>query len=284
MYQVTQSKDLFENFVLTDTESGVTATITPERGGMLTSLVKNGREYLFINPENYPSTERPRCAVPVLFPYSGRIQDEVLHIRGGQHPAPIHGIVQNQKWQVLNTSTTDGASITIGITANEETKKTYPYDFSLEITYTLKGDTVTITPACKNCDTEAMPCDLGFHPYFTTSGLENLTFSLQAETQFDPSCGEKVPFDGQLKMSAVTAMGSILMNAQSAASFTDGDIGVTISFDAPYRNVVVWTSMPDRFICVEPWTGIPNALNEGTQGCIIAPGETMQAPWTIQIR
>lgn len=284
MYQVTQAKDLFENYVLTDTDSGVTATITPQRGGMLTSLVKNGHEYIFINPENYPSTERPRCAVPVLFPYSGRIQDEVLHIRGGQYPASIHGIAQNMNWKVLGTDTTDGASITIGITSDEETKKTYPYEFSLEITYTLKGDTVTIAPVCKNCDTEDMPFDLGFHPYFTSSGLDNLTFSVQGEIQFDPSCSEKVPFDGQLKMSAVTAMGSIVMNAQSPASFADGDYGVTVAFGAPYRNVVVWSGMPDRFICVEPWTGVPNALNEGTQGCILAPGETMQAPWTIQIR
>lgn len=283
MYQVTERKDLFFHVVLTDTDSGVTAVVTPQRGGMLTSLTKNGREYLFINRENYESAERPRCAVPVLFPYSGRIQDEVLHIRGGEYPAGIHGVVHTLPWQVTGTGTTDGASVTVQVTANEQTRTTYPFDFTLSITYTLKGDTVTITPTCKNNDTEAMPCDFGFHPYFTTSGIEQVQFALEAETQLDPGSGEKTPFDGALKMDVVFGMGSILLNAKSA-SFTDGDACVTVGFGAPYRNVVVWSGDPAHYICVEPWTGIPNALNEGTQGCVIPAGESLSAPWTIQIK
>ena len=42
-------------------------------------------------------------------------------------------------WQVVETGETDGASVTVRVTDNAETRESYPFAFSVTIRYVLRG-------------------------------------------------------------------------------------------------------------------------------------------------
>ena len=56
--------------------------------------------------------------------------------------------------------------VTLQLTANEETKKQYPFDFVLTVSYYLTGSSITTKFTVKNADTKPMPFCIGGHPGF----------------------------------------------------------------------------------------------------------------------
>ena len=79
------------------TGAGTTATVVPEKGGMVTSFTKNGDEYSWLREPNFSQPERPRCAMPVLFPMCGRAPQDANTFGGKSYPMIIHGIVHSRQ-------------------------------------------------------------------------------------------------------------------------------------------------------------------------------------------
>lgn len=127
MFTVTKTtQGAYTAYVLADTGAGTTATVVPEKGGMVTSFTKNGDEYSWLREPNFSQPERPRCAMPVLFPMCGRAPQDANTFGGKSYPMIIHGIVHSMPWQVVETGETDGASVTVRVTDNAETRESYP--------------------------------------------------------------------------------------------------------------------------------------------------------------
>lgn len=140
MFTVTKTtQGAYTAYVLADTGAGTTATVVPEKGGMVTSFTKNGDEYSWLREPNFSQPERPRCAMPVLFPMCGRAPQDANTFGGKSYPMIIHGIVHSMPWQVVETGETDGASVTVRVTDNAETRESYPFAFSVTIRYVLRG-------------------------------------------------------------------------------------------------------------------------------------------------
>ena len=128
MFTVTKTtQGAYTAYVLADTGAGTTATVVPEKGGMVTSFTKNGDEYSWLREPNFSQPERPRCAMPVLFPMCGRAPQDANTFGGKSYPMIIHGIVHSMPWQVVETGETDGASVTVRVTDNAETRESYPF-------------------------------------------------------------------------------------------------------------------------------------------------------------
>ena len=67
MFTVTKTtQGAYTAYVLADTGAGTTATVVPEKGGMVTSFTKNGDEYSWLREPNFSQPERPRCRSPRL--------------------------------------------------------------------------------------------------------------------------------------------------------------------------------------------------------------------------
>ena len=104
MFTVTKTtQGAYTAYVLADTGAGTTATVVPEKGGMVTSFTKNGDEYSWLREPNFSQPERPRCAMPVLFPMCGRAPQDANIFGGKSYPMIIHGIVHSMPWQVVET-------------------------------------------------------------------------------------------------------------------------------------------------------------------------------------
>ena len=178
MFTVTKTtQGAYTAYVLADTGAGTTATVVPEKGGMVTSFTKNGDEYSWLREPNFSQPERPRCAMPVLFPMCGRAPQDANTFGGKSYPMIIHGIVHSMPWQVVETGETDGASVTVRVTDNAETRESYPFAFSVTIRYVLRAASCALSrpmriPAARTCRSPSVSIPISVFPMCATwSGI-----------------------------------------------------------------------------------------------------------------
>ncbi len=172
MFTVTKTtQGAYTAYVLADTDAGTAAVVVPEKGGMVTSITKNGDEYSWLREPNFSLPERPRCAVPVLFPMCGRANEGGNTFGGVKYPMDIHGLVHSMPWEVVETGTDGAASVTVRVISNEETKKSYPFDFCVTIRYALRGSELRFEQKYANTGDMDMPFAFGFDGHFTNAVL-----------------------------------------------------------------------------------------------------------------
>lgn len=283
MFLVERNISLYEQFILKDTEAGTSAVVTPERGGMLTGLSKDGKEYIYINEENFNSAERPRCAMPVLFPACGKTENDTYQVSGKPYEMPGHGIAHISKWQKIGESTDGSAAVTIMLKPDAFIKERYPFDFEIRYTYSLKGSLLSVKQEYINHGDMVMPFSIGFHPYFRISDIHNLSFDINAANIIPPQTRKLEPYRGDVHFPYGTNDSVILTNAQGYAGFTDKADGrnIKVKYDSNFSNIVLWSMKQDAFICVEPWTALTNSLNNGS-AYKLEPGDRFKAEIAIE--
>lgn len=285
MFTVTKTtQGAYTAYVLADTDAGTTATVVPEKGGMVTSFTKNGEEYSWLREPNFSLPERPRCAMPVLFPMCGRAPEDVNIFDGKRYPMIIHGIVHSIPWQVAGTDTQDGASITVRVTDSDQTRESYPFAFCVTIRYVLRGGELRFEQTYENTGDADMPFAFGFHPYFCISDVRNLEWDIDAALTADPDTGATVPFTGVDFPYDDDQTTRYYKGVRSPMRFTDKELGhtVTVTFDDHFKNAVLWSQCQLGFVCMEPWNGFPGGLGTPEHE-VLAPGKALQAVMSISI-
>lgn len=284
MFTVTKTtQNAYEAYVLADTDAGTTATIVPEKGGMLTSFTMNGEEYIWLREPNYSQPERPRCAVPVLFPACGKAPEGGNIFDGKAYEMDIHGIVHTRPWQLVGADTADGATVTVRFESDAQSMESYPYAFAVTLTYVLNGASVTVLQSYENKGDKDMPFSFGFHPYFKISDVRNLTYSLHADIAADPVTGDEKPAPAEVDFPYDdTETARYYKGVKSPMAFTDTELKRTIAiyFDEHFTNAVLWSQCPLGFLCMEPWNGWPGSLNTPAHETL-APAARMDAEFSI---
>lgn len=271
---------------LTLTDGDFALTVTPEKGGMATSFTKAGDEYLWLRDKNFESTDRPRCGVPILFPNCGKPDGGVHHFNGADYPIENHGLADLLPWQVK--SATDEA-IELTLTPNGLTKFVYPFEFCLTMRYTLAGGKAGLALTVENKGDKAMPFSVGFHPYFAASKLENVNFDIKAATCSESAKGEQPAAPAQITLTKKDGAAEsirLLTCVKSPMVLTDSGNGhkVTVAFDeAVFGNGVLWQQNAETFVCMEPWNGWANSVNEDGKHETLAPGASKAFAWSITI-
>lgn len=271
---------------LTLKDGAYALTVTPEKGGMATSFTKDGEEYLWLRDKNFESTDRPRCGIPILFPNCGKPDDGVHHFGDAACPIEIHGLADLVPWQV-KTAADDAIELTL--TPNGLTKFVYPFEFRLTMRYTLAGNTATLALTVSNDGDKEMPFSVGFHPYFTASNLDNVKFDIQAATCSENAKGEQPAAPEVITLTRKPGSADsirLLTGVKSPMRMTDSGNGhtVTVSFDEScFGNGVLWQQDTERFVCMEPWNGWANSINEEGRHETLAPGAEKTFAWSITI-
>lgn len=273
----------YAQLCLTDGE--VSVTVTPEKGGMLTSMTKGGEEYLWLRDGNFETTDRPRCGVPILWPSVAKPDGGVHHFGGADYPMEVHGFADLLPWQVQE-ATDDAIAVTLA--PNGLTKFLYPFDFLLTMRYTLAGSTVTLDFTVQNTGNKTLPFSFGFHPYFAASKLENVSFDIQAATCSENPKGEQPAAPAAITLTRKEGAADtirLMTGVQSPMVFTDAGNGhkVTVAFGEHFGNGVLWQQDAESFVCMEPWNGWQNSVNEPGRHEELAPGESMTASWSITV-
>ena len=271
---------------LTMTDGECAFTVTPEKGGMATSFTKNGDEYLWLRDKNFESSDRPRCGTPILIPNCGKPDGGVHHFGGTAYPIEVHGLADLVPWQVKSA---DDSAIELTLTPNGLTKFVYPFDFALTMRYTLVGNTATLALTVANTGDKALPFSVGFHPYFGGTKLGNVSFAIAPPTSSESAKGEQPAAPETITLTRKEGSADsirLLTGVKSPMQLTDAGNGhkVTVAFDeSVFSNGVLWQQDAESFVCMEPWNGWANSVNEEGRHIELAPGATKEFKWSVTI-
>ncbi len=272
---------------LTLTDGSYALTVTPEKGGMATSFTRDGEEYLWLREGNYESTDRPRCGIPILFPNCGKPDGGVHHFDGADYPMEVHGFADLLPWEVESAA---GDGITLTLSPNGLTKFVYPFDFHLSMKYKLEGNTAFLTLTVLNTGKKDLPFSVGFHPYFAASSLENVHFDIKAQTCSENAKGEQPAAPETITLTRKEGSADsirLMRGVQSPMVLSDQGNGhtVTVSFDETcFSKGVLWQQDAESFVCMEPWNGWANSVNEEGKHELLAPGQSKDFAWSVSIQ
>lgn len=249
-----------------------------EKGAELQSIQdKNGKEYLWQADPKYWSRHSP-----ILFPIVCSVNDETYRVEGKEYHLPRHGFARDAQFKLIYQSE---RKVTFALESSEETRKVYPYDFTLSVSYILDDNKIGVIWHVHNDDTREIHFQIGGHPAFNIPGMKagdsqsgrirlDNTELMDALHSYGDGSHEmnEVPFveaeNGMMEFSdntwrndSIKIHKSQLHRAELLG--TDGKAEVTVDFRTPV--VAFWSPYGKQapFVCIEPWYGIgdPRGFN-----------------------
>ena len=244
---------------------GCSSAVIISKGAELKSYIADVKELMWCADEKYWGKTSP-----FLFPMIGNLRNGKTIINGKEYSISKHGFARDNEFTV--ESTTENTAV-LSFESNEETLKSYPFDFKVTLAYKLTEKTLEISYSVKNRNEKNMPFCIGAHPAFVCNKPFNsykLVFS-ENETVNSPVMNLKTRMWGdndrikRLDNSKEYALDYSLFDNDCVyfdtinsknCSLISGNEGVKVSWEG-FETLGVWT--PDHkeapFVCIEPWCG-----------------------------
>ena len=277
-----------------------------EKGAELRSIKskKDECEYLWQGDAKYWEDRSP-----IMFPICSSVFEGKYNAGGKEYELGLHGFAQ---YCTFSASKTSDSEISLTLTSSDETRKVYPFDFSLEIIYSLSGNALTATANIKNTGSETMHATFGAHPGFNVpldgkSEFESYYIefsepSVPSQIVLSPKCavtGELKPlaFENKkilrLRHDLFIPDGIFMSGMPKSLTLrSDTDsCSVTVKYDdMDYLGIWQEYGADTPFICIEPWCAPPT--NDGKtredietkKGLFhIAAGDTRSVSYSIEL-
>lgn len=233
---------------------------------------------------------------PILFPIIGQLIDNAYFWRGVRYTMPKHGLARKLPFAA---ETIEPARAIFRLDSSEETKKSYPFDFTLLAEFSLAGAALTNRLTVINRADGPLPFSLGAHPAFNCAIGDRLVFE-QPETV----SAEKIDKENLLRPERFPVLDHsrtlvltkdlfnedalILSGLRSRAVELTGDHALRFTFgDCPFLGI--WAKPGAPYVCIEPWFGInddhtPRSDFSEKRGIQLLPqGETFSYAWTAEL-
>jgi galactose mutarotase-like enzyme len=274
MFHVTRG----ETLVLSDDQAGSHVSLVPARGALVTHFRVGDREVLYLDESTLRDpTKNVRGGIPILFPSPGKLDGDRFARERSHGTMKQHGFARDLPWEVAETSTTNGASATLMLASNAQTRAAFPWDFRVAVTFSLVQRRLRLDIRVENTGTETMPFAFGIHPYFLVIDKAGAHVTTRATRAFDNVTKEIVPFHG-FDLTAQEVDLHLLDHGGTSSTLTCDGNAVHIEASSELTHWVVWTVRGKDYVCVEPWTAPANALNTGESLIELAPGQS-RALW-----
>ena len=265
-------------------------------GAELISLKTNlNKEYIWEgNPDFWGKHS------PILFPIVGTLKNNSFHHNGMEYHLSRHGFARDMEFEL--TDATEN-SATFSIQSSDETLKVYPFEFELQLIYTLDKNNLFIAYKVINKGKSTMPFAIGAHPAFALPNqFENYAIAFEKEEPLEYYLLEDDLISNNTKQLEVH-------NKQIPLTFklfeNDALIFKTLQSDSltilenenpilrvhfkDFPSLGIWTKMNAPFLCIEPWFGYSdtnensgNLLEkEGIQ--ILKADETFHSKFSIEV-
>lgn len=277
MSEIAVEQQQYKTYVLSD--SHAQAVVVPERGGIVTHWQVGGEELFYLDSDRFKDPALTvRGGIPLLFPICGNLAGDTYSLNDQIYKLPPHGFARNLPWQVTNQSTDAGASLTVSLKSNETTRSSYPFDFELDYTYTLHGNSLELRCRHTNLSDQPMPFSTGIHPYFAVADKSQLSVDLPSSEYQSKGAAEELSFSGRFDFEQEEIDFSFINLQGRSATVTDKsrNLKLTVEYDDRYSTLVFWAVKGKDFYCLEPWTAPRNALNTGKSLLIAEPGTTVE--------
>lgn len=238
----------------------LTATIN-SKGAELNSLKKENREYIWEgNPEFWGKHS------PILFPIVGTLKDNSYTYNNQKFELSRHGFARDHEFKVVESSKD---KVIFSLSSSSETLKVYPFEFELQVIYTLEENQLRIQYKVINNGSSKLPFSIGGHPAFALTGNfedYSLLFDKQETLQSheldnDLISGKTKTFElieKQFPLNyAIFENDALIFKAMESKSIEileNQKPLLRFSFK-DFPNFGIWTKINAHFICLEPWLG-----------------------------
>ena len=248
-------------------------TVTLSTYGAEVVSVKDteGCEYMWQGDEKYWNGQ-----APLLFPICGRFYQTKYTYSGKEYSMGTHGFARTSEFSLVSINE---KSATFVLTANDETRAQYPFDFEFTVTYTLDGAKLDCTHVIKNIGDCVLPATFGAHPGFNVP-LDNGSFDdwylefseecspdelVLSTTCFNTGYKRALPLENSKKLALKHSLFDI-----DAIFMSNMAKSVTLKSDLSKRNVRleyddmsylgIWHKPQSDapYVCIEPWCGLPS--------------------------
>lgn len=229
---------------------------------------------------------------PLLFPIVGEVKGNRLNVAGKSHEIGRHGFARTSTFVLVRS---DAQSCTWRLDSNEATRRQYPFEFRLDVTYRIEGATLQMQAEVTNTGSVVMPASFGFHPalrwplpYGQPRAAHEIVF------ERDEPAPIRRPVDGLLSAAQFATPvrdrhlplrddlfeeGALVWDTLASRSVLYGE---AIRVDFPRMpHLGIWTKPGAGYVCIEPWQG--HASPEGFDGELVdKPGVIAITPGAMQ--
>jgi galactose mutarotase-like enzyme len=214
---------------------------------------------------------------PLLFPIVGTLSEGEYRVAGKRFRLPRHGFARVSQFQV--TSSSDSA-VTLTLRADAATRAVYPFEFELNMTFSVREATLSLAAEIKNLGQDSMPASFGYHPAFRwplpygeARDAHAIVFEhaepapvrrLNSKGLLSPDPLPSPVSDRRLDLQdALFVDDALIFDRLQSTHLTYGanrGQKILVSFpDTPYLGL--WSKPNAPFVCIEPWAGIADPDN-----------------------
>lgn len=274
----------------------ITAKIN-SKGAELFSLQSNNniKEYIW---EGNPAFWGKHS--PILFPIVGTLKSNTYKVNNFDYQLPRHGFARDMNFELIDKK---GDSVTFSIQSSAETLKVYPFDFELQIQYSLDEKKLNIAYKIINKNQSQLPFSIGAHPAFALDGnfeeyelkfekKEALVYNLLEDDLISNKTQILETKNNLVKLNYALFENDALIfkNLQSRnLTILKNEIPFLKVHYQGFPHLGIWTKKDAPFLCIEPWYGYSDTDDstgdffekEGIQ--IIETDEIFNSKFTIEI-
>ncbi len=282
--------------------------ISLQGGGILT--LERGSQTLMV-----PGTLPPQLASFAMVPFCSRVAHGRFVYQGRQiqlapnflpEPHTLHGFGWECSWQ-LREETPRSCILWFDHDERMSQVTGWPWAFSVEQSFTLDDDALTVSARVCNLASSPMPVGLGWHPHFPITADTDVQLQCAGAMSLDPKFLDAqfldafgIPVSGARELQ--DQQSAVQHNPLAARPWTQRHLddvyvwrsgpasiawpnqpwSLSIEPDSSLPHWVVYAPTGEEFICIEPISHLPGALNlssfDAQSGLReLAPGEHWSA-------
>jgi len=237
---------------------------------------------------------------PILFPIVGTLKNNKYTINEKEYELPRHGFARDMEFDLI--SSTENSAV-FSLQSTPETLKKYPFEFELQLIYTLHEATLDIEYKVINKGNTKLPFSIGAHPALALpDSFENYSIQFEKEEQLKYYLLENDLISNQTKILETKnnfvpltyqlfendALIFKTLDSNSLTIFENSKPYIKVDFE-DFPSLGIWTKEQAPFICIEPWLGYSDtAENSGDlfekEGVLILDAnQSFDSKFSIQI-
>ncbi len=240
-----------------------------ENGAELTSIKLNNIQKLHDGKEYW------NRHAPILFPIVGQLKDGKTIIENKEYMMGQHGFARDMEFKEIRKEESEHKYV---LKSSEETKKYYPYEFELYVTYIINGNELCVRYDVINKDNKEIIFGLGAHPAFKcdySKGNYELIFNnneenikiLELENGLiakelnsgnvltDLKKESKIKLNSESFEKDAIILRNIKSNKCILREIKNNSVNKEIlEFDfSGFLYLGIWSKKRAPFVCIEPW-------------------------------
>ncbi|TDW51975.1 galactose mutarotase-like enzyme [Flavobacterium sp. 270] len=203
---------------------------------------------------------------PILFPIVGTLKNNTYTIEGKEYQLPRHGFARDMEFILIEK--TENSAV-FSLQSSTETLSKYPFEFELQLIYTLHEYTLDIEYKVINKSENKIPFSIGAHPAIALpENFENYAFKFEKQetltyyllendlisnkTKVLETNNNEVPLNYELFKNDALIFKALESN--SLTILENSKPYIKVDFE-DFPSLGIWTKEKAPFICIEPWFG-----------------------------